>query len=254
MKLRAIALLLSAVLLFGLGQTINAPSDEAEKAGSTPVRAVPEATVAATLSPTPPSPVETTRSYVVTEYKSEEAESFLWDCISRYSPSDQITAGILAMFWRESFFRSDSTAHWNEVLLATGLDQPEVFTAEVDAGLADGSTRDLFVDTVHYSIGGYGLGQWYGYPLLDAFYDFACEWGTSIADAEMQCAFTVQSLEEFSGVWDQLIETNDPRAAGYLIALHYDGTRSGADYISEIAELYYDKYAKDPIEEANEPA
>ena len=252
MKLRALALLLSAVLVLGLGHSVLPETDAPAQPSSSPVNAVPESTVAATLSPTPAAPVETERSYIVTEYKSEAAEGILWDLISRYSPTDEITAGILAMYWRESFFRSDSTAHWNEVLLATGLDQPEVFTAEVDAGLADGSTRDLFIDTVHYSIGGYGLGQWYGYALLESLYDFASDWGTSIADAEMQCAFTVKSLEEFTDIWDQLLESNDPRQVGYLIALHYDGTHTGYEYISQMAELYFDKYAKEPVEKGVE--
>ena len=254
MKLRAIALLLSAVLLFGLGVTVVSEADHAAETGASPVNAIPEATVAATLSPTPPAPVATERTYVVTKYKDEQAGQFLWDCISRYSPSDQITAGILAMFWRESSFRSDSTAHWADVLVATGLDQPEVFTAEVDAGLSDGSTKKMFVDSVHYTIGGYGLGQWYSYPLLESLYDFASEWGTSIADAEMQCAFTVESLEEFCEEWETLLETNDPALAGYLIARHYDGTQSGYEYISMLAELYYDQYAKNPEEGGSDAA
>ena len=183
--------------------------------------------------------------YVVTEHKSEEAEEFLWDCLSKYSPSDQITAGILAMFWRESFFRSDATAHWGSVLRYTNYDQPADFTAQIDAGLADGSTKELFVEQVNGVIGGYGLSMWYSVHLLESFYDFARERGTSIADAEMQCAFTLESMqdEEYEELWEQLLETNDPAIAGAMIARIYDGTNSGYIYISQMAELYYDKYA-----------
>ena len=182
---------------------------------------------------------------VVTEHKSEDSEQFLWDCISRYSPTDEITAGILARFWRESFYRSDCTAHWSEVLAYTLYDQPEDFTAEIDSGLADGSTKELFVEEVHDVIGGYGLGQWYSVRLLEELYDFAREWGTSIADAEMQCAFTVKSMEEMDELWEELLETRDPRQAGERIALGYDGTTKGYVYIGQMAELFYDEYAKD---------
>lgn len=254
MWLRGLALFLVAVLLVSFVGYLFIEKDLPTPEPVTVVKSSLPVPAKASSAPVPTYTAETPKSYVVTEYKSEEAEPFLWECLSRYSPNDAVTAGLLAMFWRESFFRSDSTAHWSEVLMASGIDQPAVFTAEVDAGLANGSTRELFVDTVHYSIGGYGLGQWYGYALLESLYDFAREWGTSIADAEMQCAFAVKSLEEFSEVWEQLVDTNDPQLAGHLIALNYDGTHSGYPFISELAEVYYKKYAELPeTEEVTEP-
>ncbi len=183
-------------------------------------------------------------SYVVTKHKSEESERYLWDCISRYSPSDVITASIMGMFWRESFFRSDCTAHWTEVLAYTKYDQPTDFTQKIDKGLADGSTREQFVEEVHDAIGGYGLGQWYSEYLLEAFYDYAQEWGTSIADAEMQCAFTVDSLRDNEELWEKLQSTKNPWQAGYDIAVFYDGTRTGYPYIQEMSKVFYDRYAE----------
>ena len=184
------------------------------------------------------------KDFVVTEYKSEESEQYLWDTISKYSPSDTITAGILAMFWRESFFRSDATAHWATVLKNSWYDQAADFTATIDAGLADGSTKDLFIEKVHYAIGGYGLGMWYSTSLLDQFYDFAQEWGTSISDAEMQCAFAVESMKGYEELWEELQTIKDPSLAGARIGLLYDGSSSGYGYIGSQAKLLYEKYSE----------
>ena len=184
------------------------------------------------------------KDFVVTEYKSEESEQYLWDTISKYSPSDTITAGILAMFWRESFYRSDATAHWATVLKNSWYDQAADFTATIDAGLADGSTKELFIEKVHYVIGGYGLGMWYSATLLDQFYDFAQEWGTSISDAEMQCAFAVESMKGYEDLWEELQTIKDPALAGARIGLLYDGSSSGYGYIGSQAKILYEKYSE----------
>ena len=184
------------------------------------------------------------KDFVVTEYKSEESEQYLWDTLSKYSPSDTITAGILAMFWRESFYRSDATAHWATVLKNAWYDQAADFTATIDAGLADGSTKELFIEKVHYAIGGYGLSMWYSAKLLDQFYDFAQEWGTSISDAEMQCAFAVESMKGYEDLWEELQTIKDPALAGARIGLLYDGSSSGYGYIGSQAKILYEKYSE----------
>ncbi|MBQ9250002.1 MAG: hypothetical protein IJ179_06495 [Oscillospiraceae bacterium] len=184
------------------------------------------------------------KDFVVTKYKSEESEQYLWDTLSKYSPSDTITAGILAMFWRESFYRSDATAHWATVLKNSWYDQATDFTNTIDAGLADGSTKDLFIEKVHYAIGGYGLSMWYGAKLLDQFYDFAQEWGTSISDAEMQCAFAVESMKGYEDLWKELQTIKDPALAGARIGLLYDGSSSGYGYIGSQAKILYEKYSE----------
>ena len=183
------------------------------------------------------------KQYVVTAYKSEESELFIWECLRKYAPSDTIAAGIMGMFWRESFFRSDATAHWGTVLKATGYDQARDFTAQVDAGLADGSSRELFIEQVHGVIGGYGMGMWYSVHLLEDFYDFAREWGTSISDAEMQCAFAVESLRSYTELWEELQTIKDPGLAGARIGLIYDGSSTGYGAIGSMAKNFYDKYA-----------
>ena len=186
---------------------------------------------------------EATPAHTVTEYKSEESEAFLWDSLSKYSPSEELTAAILGFFWRESFFRSDAVANWPENNIK-GQDVSLDFTALIDAGLADGSTKEYFIQQSQ-NYGGYGLGQWYSILYLDALYDFAQDWGTSIADAEMQCAFTVWSiknqqqkhlsiLEDYSNLYINCMWM------GYI----YDGSTTAADTIYAKAKEFNKKNAE----------
>lgn len=187
-------------------------------------------------------------STVYTEYKSEQSELFLWNCLKKYAPNDVISAGILGYFWRESFFRSDSVSGWATVLAETGTDICLTVTAAVDEGLADASSREMFIYCIREQSGGYGLGQWFSMGYLETLYDYAREWGTSIGDAEMQCAFVVESLRENTELWEQLLATDDPETAGELIAIYYDGTSVGVGYIGDKAKEYYEKYHVDERE------
>lgn len=181
-------------------------------------------------------------TYKVTEYRSEESAEFLWECLHKYAPNDYVAAGALAYFWRESEFRSDATAGWTSALACTGIDHCVIFTEQIDCGLEDGSTANEFFQTAHYQYGGYGLGQWSG-SMLNRLYTFACDWGTSIADAEMQCAFLMQDIEnEYPDLWEELLSANNPKYAGALIGKWYDGT-SSYDYIGELALVYYKRFA-----------
>lgn len=202
-----------------------------------PVTATPEPPSATTV----PTPAPTPRPVVVTEYKSADSEAWLWDCLSRYSPSDEVTAGIMAYYYRESLWRSDAVAGWAVSQAYSGVDHCKDFTETIDAGLADGSTREEFIMRCHDQYGGYGLGQWSAPHYTAALYDFAREWGTSIADAEMQCAFTVWSMQSIPELWEALLEADAPARAGWLIGILYDGTPAGAESISRMAEVFYER-------------
>ena len=195
--------------------------------------------------PVPESPAPEAHTLILTEYQSEESEAFLWDCLSKYSPSDAITAAVLAMFWRESAYRSDAVARWHTSSRYLGYDLCEEFTKTVDEGLADGSSRDYFIEKTHYATGGYGLGQWSAWHYLEDYYDFAREWGTSIGDAEMQCAFVIQHLQSMDEVWQKLIDAGeDPVDTGFVIGRFYDGTSRGEGYIAQISGELYEKYTQ----------
>ena len=184
----------------------------------------------------------------VTERKSVEDEAWLWDALSQHSPSDVVTAAVLSYFWRESQYRSDAVAGWGNSLAGYGIDLCETVTEKTDAGLSDGSSRDWFIKKARRH-GGYGLGQWYRASYVEDLYDFAREWGTSIGDAEMQCAFVFHSLERKEDIWKRLKRCKDPEKAGRLVAIYYDGTRTGVEYIGYKAGRLYDKYHEEESHE-----
>lgn len=174
-----------------------------------------------------------------TERKKNEA--WLWEELSEHSPSEAVTAGVLSYFWRESQYRSDSVSGWATVLNEQGRDLCGEILRKTDRGLEDGSSRKWFVTTVR-SCGGYGLGQWHSITYLRDLYDFAQDYGTSIGDARMQCAFVFHSLEQNKKLWKKLKRCTDPERAGRLIAIYYDGTQDGAEYMGYKAGRLWEKY------------
>jgi len=183
-----------------------------------------------------------------TERKSMEDEAWLWEELSEHSPSDEVTAGVLSYFWRESQYRSDSVAGWGYTLACEGIDICEIILTRTDEGLDDGTTCEYFLRMAR-GRGGYGLGQWYSMHYLEHLYSFAQEYGTSIGDARMQCEFIFESLKANEELWEKLEDCNDPRRAGLLIAVYYDGTQTGAEYMSHKAGLLFDAYhEEDPYD------
>lgn len=179
---------------------------------------------------------------VVTKHKDEESEQFIWDELSIYSPSDAVTAGVMGYFWRESFMKSNAVAGWPTWDSWYGGDLSAEFTAEVDKGLSDGSSREYFIHEIMDVHGGYGLGQWYALSYLDHFYDFMREHGGSIGDASLQCQFMFESLQKNEKLWNLLIECDDPVQCGRYIGYLYDGTAM-SETIAGFSGQYYEKYA-----------
>ena len=197
------------------------------------------------VSSSPAHYVEPKPEAVVTRYQDEEDEAWLWKTLQEYTGDEKITAGILAYYWRESCFKSNATAHWATVNPFLGRDIPEEFTARIDEGLADGSSRDDFIESVRERIGGYGLGQWYSRHYLEDLYDYAAEWGSSIGDARMQCAFTIESMKDEGELWSYLEGAADAEQAGRIIAYRYDGAEwDGIEYIGYMAAEFYEQYAE----------
>lgn len=180
----------------------------------------------------------------VTKYKSTESEEFIWEELSQYELSDQIKAGIMGYFYRESQFKSDAIAGWPNRNYAKGVrDICKAFTEKVDSGLNDGSTKECFVEKVHVNYGGYGLGQWSNKRYLENLYDFVQEQGGSIADAELQIEFTVNGIMAKEKLWEQIENEKDPYVVGKLIGFLYDGTRGiGAETIGSYTKLFYGRY------------
>lgn len=78
--------------------------------------------------------------HVVTQYKAKISEKLLWQFLSDYSPTQEMTAAILGFFWRESSLKSDAVARWPNYQ----RDICQQFTEKVDKGLKDGSTKKIF--------------------------------------------------------------------------------------------------------------
>lgn len=177
---------------------------------------------------------------VYTEHKSKEAEEYLWNELSKHSPSDEITAAVLGMFWRESFLQSNVVAGAH--VRVSG--ESERFTAKIDKGISDGSTRDIFVHEAHHRYGGYGLGQWIG-AYLERFYDFVQEREGSIGDAAMQCEFTINDIRADTELWKAIRYNKDPLNVARRIAVWYDGASTvGVEVIASMAKYYYETYAE----------
>lgn len=189
---------------------------------------------------------EASDQMIITQHKDENSEDILWEILMEYSNNNaELTASILGYFWRESFCQSDIVAgsYYLGPQLAKELN--EKFTQKIDKGLEDGSTRDEFIYALKYQYGGYGLGQWSSLIYNGSLFDFAQEWGTSIADAEMQCAFTIKTIKEHpTELWDLIKNENNVLTIGRYIGIYYDGSIVGAEIIAAKAQEYYEKYTK----------
>lgn len=170
-----------------------------------------------------------------TKYKSLTSEKYLWDTLFHITQSPIVTSAILAMYWRESFFRSDIIG--GEHLIYADLSTE--FTEKLDLGI----TKNDFISVVQFEYGGYGLAQWCTQDNLNRLYDYAIEWGGSFGNAKMQCYFTVEDLKNnFSDIWEVLNATKDPYEAGRIIAIYYEGTSEGVEYVCKISNFFYQNY------------
>lgn len=191
-------------------------------------------------NPTPTPAPE--REIIITEYSKyeySETEATLWELMNRYAPNEYAAAAGMGMFFRESRYKSDALCGWASCY-------PEFprlcedFTADVDAGLADGSSYEYYAERIHNVHGGFGLCTWYSYDYLERLYAFAQEWGTSIADAEMQCAFLYYDIENnVPELWQELLNAPSPQIAGERMGQMYDHTCEWDSIGSFARDIYW---------------
>ena len=172
-------------------------------------------------------------NYTVTEFKDKSSEEYLWEILHEEAPNDYIAAGIMGFFWRESFYRSDAVTHWQTDMRKTGEDPCEEFTKMLDC-----ANKKEFVSVIQAE-GGYGLGQWYAESYLKSLYDFGKGYGTSFADAEMQCIFAIHMCVNDPKVWDTLKDARSAYEAGKIIGYLHDGSIVGAETIAAKAKMIY---------------
>lgn len=179
-----------------------------------------------------PSVVHKEAVFTTDEDKRASADQ-IKEFLEENTDSEYLVSAIMGMMYRESRFFSYRVAHQRGNSME--------FTKKIDEGLADGSTKDYFIDYTTYSSGGYGLCMFSGAYLPDL-YDFAQEWGTSIGDAEMQCAFVVKDIKEnHSVLYDSIINAKSAYEAGFQIARSYEGT-AATDAVAGNSEYYYKLY------------
>lgn len=181
----------------------------------------PEPTAEPTLEPTAEPTPEIKKEPIFTDDHAEggivAAAETVKELLEKYTDNENLICGIMGMFMRESKFHSYRVAHQRG--------NSEAWTAEIDAGLEDGSTREYFYEYTSFTSGGYGLAQWSGDNYCHKLYDFAKEWGTSIGDADMQCAFVIHDMQErFPDLYEAVCNSKTPYDAGALIGTYYERT------------------------------
>lgn len=182
---------------------------------------------------------------VYTKVNDEKSEVYIWQELSKYSPNNQITAGVMGYFWKESRMKSNAVAGWDVRNRWKGqeTDICEEFTKEVDTGIRHGGTKDYFKEMVVIKYGGYGLGQWLSLDYLEDLYEFAHDRKTSIGDARMQCEFIFVSLQKNERLWNELLGCRTAEQCGRRIGTLYDGNdEAGAELIASAAKQYYKKF------------
>lgn len=182
---------------------------------------------------------------VYTNVHDEKSETYVWNELSKYSPNDQITAGIMGYFWKESRMKSNAVAGWDVRNRWKGqeIDICEEFTKKVDLGLRRRKTKDYFKEMVSIKYGGYGLGQWLSPDYLEDLYEFVKERQGSIGDANLQCEFIFHSLQKNKRLWTELLSCRTAEQCGRRIGTLYDGNdETGAEIIASAAGQYYKKY------------
>ena len=165
-----------------------------------------------------------------------EDPQLIWDYLHEFISSDEIVAGIMGYFMRESGFKANAIAGW---YLNSKIDRCGKFVKEINKGLKDGSTRDEFVTSAH-NAGGYGIGQWYTEKYLEELYDFLQENSKSIDDLKVQCEFTVENMKANEKLWKLLEEAKTAEQCARWIGIYYDGSsEEGVGVMMEYAKEFY---------------
>lgn len=168
------------------------------------------------------------------EIKAYGDEEEIWEILTEITPTDEIAAGIMGFFYRESRLKSDAVAGWD----VRSEETCEEFVKAVD----DGIDKDEFVRRVQ-DYGGFGLGQWVSHDYVGSLYDFIKKHDYSIADVSAQCGFAIESMMENGLLWSELLECSTAIQCGRRIGLLYDGTTAeGAEAIAGFADYYWRKF------------
>ena len=171
------------------------------------------------------------------QYKDPD---LVWDILKSLDVSDEVAAGIMGYYYRESGFKTDALVGW---YLHPQSNINRKFVREVNKGLSEGSSREYFITTAH-NAGGFGIGQWYAEKELGELYDYMQENNHLIDNLKGQCEYTVKSIKENQKLQSYLKDAKTADECAKWIAIYYDGASDiGIAVIRELAVEFYDEYA-----------
>lgn len=158
------------------------------------------------------------------EYKNTDA---MWELVSQHSPSDEITAAVVAQIYFESFCVSRAVGGGYLTDYADIDDYDAFITELIDDATDRQSVKEQFANHLIdvYPVWGYGLIQWVEPGELKKLFDYSEQLGTSIGSAEMQVSFIFWNLREnMPEVWQMLLECDNAGDAAVIFASFVGGT------------------------------
>lgn len=128
------------------------------------------------------------------------------------------------------------------------------FTDQTYTDAVDNGTYTNFVK----DSAGYGLAQWTYWSRKQSLLNFAKSKGTSIGDLNMQLAFLIKELKNYSSVYKTLGKATSVKEASDIVLVKYEKPANQSDESKEkrakFGQKYYDAYAvsSTPVEEKKE--
>ena len=241
-----IILCITAIIIISILFCLNVFAEDTPQSFATEAVMIdPELEILVQSRPSP-TPSEEEISWLVTECRCEVSEKFIWDYLLERLDNERLVAAIMGYFWRESGLKSNAIPRWFNTDSYYGGDCSADYTAIIDAGLQDGSTKELFLNKDNTRCGGYGLGQWFQQHYLEELYNLAQRCNTSIGDVQIQLDFMIWSLQhQTPNLWKDFQEHPNYSAFqfGRRIGYFYDGAgEAGVAVIESQANEYYKKY------------
>lgn len=162
-------------------------------------------------------------------------EQFIWQTLLNEIKNEYGVAGLMGNLYAESSLSSINLQSTYEKKLDMTDQQ---YTDAVDNG-----TYLNFV----YDSAGYGLAQWTYYIRKANLIAFAREKQTSVGNLEMQLAFLLKEIKQYTSVWETLIAAKTVHEASNAVLLKYEKPANQSESVQEKRATYglkyYDQYA-----------
>ena len=173
-------------------------------------------------------------------------EEKIWNYFKCKGLSNAGIAGLMGNLYAESGFRPNNLQNTYEKKL--GYTDAE-YTAAVDNGTYTNFVRDS---------AGYGLAQWTFWSLKRDLLQYVQEHNKSVGDLETQLDFLYKELsEDFKKIMSTLKSTSSVREASDSVLLNFerpaDQSVTAQIRRASYGQQYYDKYAKEDMEEKEMP-